>query len=62
MANLYIYTNGDIIINTYINDLLLISINNSRINQVLKTLNESFKVKDLSKISRFLSVDIKYDE
>jgi len=62
IADPCVYTNGEVIIDTHVDDLLLISADDSRIDRVLNILSESFKIKDLGKISRFLSVDINYDE
>jgi hypothetical protein len=57
-----VYTNGEVIIDTHVDDFLLISADDFKIDQILKILSESFKIKDLGKVSRFLGVDIKYDE
>jgi hypothetical protein len=57
-----VYTNGEVIIDTHVDDFTLISADESRIDQVMLMLSNSFKMKDLGTISRFLAIDIKYDQ
>jgi len=54
------YTNGDVIINIHIDDLLIISADDTKIDQVVLELSKSFKMKDLGNVSRFLGIEIEY--
>lgn len=56
-----VFTNGDVIIDIHVDDFLILSADDSKIDQVVLTLSDSFKIKDLGKASRFLGVEIGYD-
>ena len=56
-----VYTNGEVIIDTHVDDFLILSADDTRNDQVLQSLSESFKIKDLGEAKRFLGVEIEYD-
>jgi hypothetical protein len=57
-----VYTDGKVIIDVHVDDLLLLSATDSKIDQVVLMLSKSFKVKDLGGASRFLGIEIEYNQ
>jgi Reverse transcriptase (RNA-dependent DNA polymerase) len=57
VSDLCVYTNSEVII---VDDLLILSADDTYIDQVILMLSDSFKIKNLGNASRFLGVEIEY--